>query len=131
MTIEEALYSYLTSHPGVSALVGTRVYPLKLPQNPKLPGPTITYHKVSLFAQRTIGSSGPQFYEERFQFSCWAETYDEAKILAWTLISALQDYSGEIGTVKILDAHTVNETDIYEETVGIYHIPVDIVIHRI
>ena len=34
MIIEEALVAYLTGYAGLSALIGTRLYPLRLPENP-------------------------------------------------------------------------------------------------
>lgn len=127
MKIEEALFSYLKSYAGLSALVGTRIYPLVLPQNPTLPA--VTYFKVSRAGERTLGGPNPVLKQVRIQFSCWGSTYRSAKDVAEQVMMALQDYTGTMGGtdgVKVLDANPVNERDIYEQNTGIYHIPVDV-----
>ncbi len=132
MNLEEAIYTYLKTHSGLSSLVGTRIYPLVLPQSINLSdGPAVTFFKVSYVGERVLGGSNPKTVRSRFQFSCWAKTYASAKSVAVQIKSALQDYSGTVGGtggVKILDANPVDERDIYEQDTGVYHVPVDVTI---
>ena len=129
MTIEEALYSYLKSYAGLSALVGARIYPLILPQPATLPA--ITYTKISRVGERVLSGPNPNTISARFQLSCWAYSYGTAKSVANQAKLALQDYTGTMGGaggVEVLDANSVNEQDFYETDTGIYHVPIDILI---
>ncbi len=131
MRIEEALYSYLSTYAGLAALVGTRIYPLVLPQNPTLPA--ITYQKVSRAGERAMSSPSPRVTRSRFQFSCWGTTYGSVKDVAAQLKAALQDYQGLMGGtggVTVLDADVANEQDIYEPEAFVYHLPVDVMIYH-
>lgn len=130
MKIEEALYTYLKSHTGLSALVGSRIYPLKLPQNPTLPA--VVYVKVSYAGERAMGTGNPRASRARFQFSCFAQSYASAKDVAEQVKLALQDYSGLMGGgVTVLDTNVVGEVDVFEPDTGLYHVPVDVLlIHR-
>lgn len=78
MSFEAALYSGLVGHAGLAALVGTRVYPMRLPANVTFPA--ITYERVSTPREHTINNT-PVAAEPRFQFDIWAEN-DYAAVLA-------------------------------------------------
>lgn len=129
MNLEESLYAYLKTHAGLNALVGTRIYPLILPQPPTLPA--VTYFKISRVNQRTMGNPTDVLKRVRVQFSCWATTYAGAKAIAEQVMAALQDFRGEMGGtggVQVLDGDVINEQDLYETDTGIYHVPVDVLI---
>ena len=131
MKIEEALYAHLKAHTGLSSLVGTRIYPLVLPQNPALPA--VTYQKISRAGERVMNNSTTLVVRTRFQISCWATSYSNAKDVAEQVKLALQDYSGLMGGaggVQVLDVNVVGEQDIYEPDTGIYHLPVDVMIYH-
>jgi len=130
--IEEALFAYLKSYAGLVSLVGTRIYPLVLPQNPTLPA--VTYFKVSRVGGRAMSSPTPRYIRVRFQFSCWSTSYGGVKGVAEQIKAALQDYHGLMGGthgVTVLDADVANEQDIYEPDTGIYHLPVDVFIYHL
>jgi len=127
MNLEEALFAYLKDHAGLKALVGTRIYPLILPQPPTLPA--VTYFKVSLVNRRVMASPSDVLKQVRVQFSCWANTYSETKSVAEQVKVALQDFAGQMGGgVQVLDGNIINEQDLYEDDTGIYHVPVDVLI---
>jgi len=129
MNLEEALFAYLKDYAGLKALVSTRIYPLILPQPPTLPA--VTYFKVSMVNKRTLASPSNVLKQVRIQFSCWANTYSEAKDVAEQVKLALQDFRGEMGGaggVQVLDGNVINEQDLYETDTGIYHVPVDVLI---
>lgn len=132
MVIEEALYAHLSTFAGLAVLVSNRIYPLVLPQ--KGTYPSITYLKVSgrrLHALQT----DPGMASPRFQISCWAQTYTQAKAVAKQVQAALQNFSGVMGGAGGVQVDAVlfeNEFDLYEdETEGktkLYHVPVDFII---
>jgi len=131
MLIEEALFAHLKAHAGLSALIGTRIYPLVLPQNPTLPA--ITYQKISRVGERAMSSPTPRVARARFQISCWGTSYASVKDVAEQVKAALQDYSGLMGGsggVQVLDVNVANEQDIYEPDTGIYHLSVDVMIYH-
>lgn len=77
--LETSLYEVLTTGAQISALVGDRMYPTRLPQGATLPA--LTYSRVSSVRQYT--HSGPSGLDDaRIQVTCWDTTYDGAKALA-------------------------------------------------
>lgn len=120
--IESALFAYLSSYVGLSALVGTRVYPLVLPQTPTMPA--IAYNRVSSVVERDL--SGAARTRVRMQLTCFGTTYGSAKQVARQVREALQDYSGTMGAVRILEATVIGEMDQYEPDLSQYYIPVDV-----
>ena len=92
MAIEALLYSILTADPGVSALVGLRVYPLVVPQEVDLPA--IAYQTISGRPDYTLEPPGGRVMlnRARIQLTCQGSTYAEAKGLALAVRSALSGY---------------------------------------
>ena len=63
----------------LAALVGSRIYPLVRPQNCALPA--ITYQRIS--APRVTSHTGDSgLLNPRYQFSCWSDSYLEAREMA-------------------------------------------------
>jgi len=119
MAIETDIINRLSTFPGLIALLGTRVYPLILPQTPTLPA--ITYQKISgVREQAHSGDSSLQ--HPRYQFSCWALTYGAAWAVAEQVRLALQGLtSAGVGIWE-------NALDLYDPETSWYHVPVDITI---
>lgn len=89
--IHEAIRTRLTSVSAVTALVGTRVYPGILPQNPKMPA--IVYQRIGEVRDSVMGvDSGVVFAD--VQVSAWATTLTAARDLANEVRKALQRYKG-------------------------------------
>ena len=83
---EQALRTALVGNAGVSALVGSKVYALTIPQGVALP--CITYQRVSGAPQNTLeGHSGAEAV--LIQLDCWAVTFSAAKGLAKAVRSAM------------------------------------------
>lgn len=114
--IEADLRTYLIAHADIFPLVGSRVYPMLLPQNPTLPA--ITYQRVSGPKVQSLKGINALSHP-RIQFDCWAATYTAVKGLAEKLISALNDYSGVI---------FYGDRDMYEQDVEVYRVSIDIAI---
>ena len=75
MTIEETIHSELTGDATVGALISSRAYPLKMPQNPTLPN--VVYQLIS--GEQLHVSD---YVDPRYQLACWAATYAKAVELA-------------------------------------------------
>ena len=126
MTIEEAIYSYLSGEAGITTIVGNRIYPMILPQDTDYPA--LTYFRVS----------GPEHHDKdvafpRIQISCWAEKYEEARTLAGEVKAAFQRLKGPMGDpgVAVIQGVFLNVLDLYDNETQVYHMPVDIkLIHR-
>lgn len=136
MRMDEALYSYLSTHAGLSALVGTRIYPVKLPQNVSLPA--VTYQKISGHRVHAM-QTDPGYASPRFQISCWAvdsateSGYDIVKAVAEQARAALQDYRGTMGGAGgvVVDAVFLDdENDFYEDAArqGVFHVAQEYII---
>jgi hypothetical protein len=122
--IEAAIRQYLLSQPATTNLIADRLYPMVLPQPPTLP--SVTYSRVSRSGVRDL--TGVAYWVSRFQFSCWAERYSEAKNVAQAVRQALEDYVGTMGVFRIIGSGSVNEIDLSEPDTGLYHVPVDVLI---
>lgn len=84
-TFEEALYNYIIEQgnlPGLTALIGDRLFPRYLPQGVIEPTyPAVTYMQVSgRFATSHQGYMGVSM--PNYQFSCWSPDYSESKAVA-------------------------------------------------
>lgn len=128
MVIEEALYTYLSSHTGLTVLVSNRIYPVVMPQGTTLPA--VTFSKVSgprvHAMNRDAGLAHP-----RFQVSCWGATYKQAKDVAAQVRAALQDFKGTMGGaggVVVSGVFIQDENDLYEPGTHVYHIALDFII---
>ena len=81
----EDLLEYLLNLPALQALVGSRIYPLMLPQRATLPA--IRYQRISTLQEAAHDGPGPR--ESRWQFSVHAGSYASADGAARALRAAL------------------------------------------
>lgn len=127
MTIETELYTRLTTHAGLSALIGTRAYPLHLPQKPTLPA--VTYARVSATRVSAMGAD-TGLVRPRFQIDVWAEKYitqgakTGAREVAEQVRAALQRWSTASGTI-VQDTYFLNEVELFEPDTETWHIALD------
>ena len=123
--MEAGLHDYLTKDNGVKAIVGTRVYPVYLPQSPTYPA--ITYQRIT--TERVGSTTGPSgLARPRFQVDCWATTYAGAKALSTAVRTAVDGHSGKIGSADVFGVIVSNETDFYEPDVDINRVTMDLII---
>ena len=127
MSIEQGLYAHLSSHAGLTALVGDRIYPLVLPQKVALPA--VVYQRISLW--QTYTHNGASLARPRFQNTCVGRTYAEAHDVAAQVRDALSGYRGMMGSVAVEAAFIDNEREDYEPETDSYIRQVDVIIwHR-
>jgi hypothetical protein len=121
MTIEAALYTYLSTHAGLSALIGTRIYPITIAQGAAMPA--IAYQLIDDLPVHS-GIADVKVHAARFQFSCFGggtSEYTSACAVAAQVKSALQDYTGVMGGaggVTVQRSFLENSTDLYDETMN-------------
>lgn len=123
MTIGALLRSALVDNAGVVAIVGQRVYPVLLPQNPTYPA--ISYERISSTGQD--GTSNRK--ESRYQINCWARTYAGVVSLSAAVKVALEEYHDADQTPGISWVRVVNELDDYDSEVDVFRIIVDVILH--
>lgn len=106
----EVVFSYLSTEPGVSGLVGTRIYPGKLMEGTQFPA--IAWHRIDARRDRSYEpfDDFDAFVFTRLQFDAWADTYTGAVDVGDALLGALSGYGGMMAGT-LLTAHAVNEFD--------------------
>jgi hypothetical protein len=119
VSIESNLYSFLSGKAAVTALVSTRIYPLKLPQGYSLPA--ISYQRVS--SPRLYALSGTTGrLRARIQLDCWADTYSAVKGLADAVRGELNGHTGTFGSSTV-DSLTLDaERDGFEEDTEVFRV---------
>jgi hypothetical protein len=117
--IEETLYTTLTGNATVAGIVGTRVHPVKLPQNTALEA--ITFSHIS--GPRDVSLSGASgTARARLRIDCWAERYREAKVLMKAVRGALDAVSGAVAAM--------GEIDFYDDEAEVYRTSIDYYFHH-
>jgi hypothetical protein len=96
--IETVFRSALTSATSVTAIVGTRIYPLVLPTDPTLPAIEFTF--VAGLNIPTMDSMGVQKY--RVEVNCWGDTYGDAVSLRYAVVKALSGYTSCNSSIQYL-----------------------------
>lgn len=126
--IEQDMRTYLLAQPSVTALIATRLYPIRLPQGVTLPA--VTYQRITRTATVThdgaadLGRAG-------IQIDCWADTYAGMVALAKAIRAALSGYRGSMGTNGATAARVVNEIDFSEPEPAMWRRVIEIVLwHR-
>jgi hypothetical protein len=125
-TTEAALVSLLvqgSSNP-VRAIIGTRAYPLVLPQAPAYPA--IRYQRISTVRgpYRGMATGRAGYSRPRFQLDAYATTPAGAQALADAVRSVLDGFKGTASGVEIGSIALEDEAADIEEGVGVGGAPV-------
>ncbi len=123
--IEHALKLELEAQAGLSALIGDRLYYVTAPQD--VAEPYVVFFKVSSVREHSHDGAS-NLATSRFQFSVFAQTYYEAKLVAAQIQLALQGKHQIIGGVGGLHASITydNETDMFEN--NLYHVALEFLV---
>lgn len=111
--IESDLYNHLKNDANVSALVATRIYPLKAPQDVQTP--YLIYNEI-IGKQKQCIEGGVYQEEIRFQVDCWSMKYSEIKQLKEAVTSAL---------IGFKSSHNINTSGDYEDNTELYREIID------
>lgn len=122
MNAEGAIWSAILASAPVTALVGTRVYPMMLPQGPTFPA--VVYQRISTVPDMLV--DGPGFAPIRMQLSMWATTFGGARTLADAVVTALHGYHG--GELRL--SRLINLLDDYEPDTKLFRVIADFRVHH-
>lgn len=122
--IKTSLVNEMKAHIGISALVGARIYPLILPQNPTLPA--ITYQRIDARVYNLLdGASSKDI--EWFQIDCWGSSELSADAVAAQVDACFRRFSGLLGDdLHVAGIGIEGKTDFHEPENGIYRVMVEV-----
>jgi hypothetical protein len=126
MAVNNHIYYVLSGTAGLTALVGTRIYPIVAPESPVYP--LVTFAEIAHDKVKTSGGTSGNMNEALYQFSCWADTYASARAVANQVITALEDYSGTYDSTTIQFSYYDSENEMFEPTTKKFNIPIDFTI---
>ena len=113
---EIVLLRTLREDAGLSALVGSKVFALVIPQGTKLP--CITFQRIGGMPANTLsGHSGLE--EIDLQIDAWARDYDEAKAIAKAVRAAMPPNGDVFG------AHLIEDQDLYEDGTNYFRVSME------
>ena len=113
---EIVLLRTLREDAGLSALVGSKVFALVIPQGTKLP--CITFQRIGGMPANTLsGHSGLE--EIDLQIDVWARDYDEAKAIAKAVRSAMPPSGPRFS------AHLIEDQDLYEDGTNYFRVSME------
>lgn len=132
MTIATALYTHLRDDAGVSAIVGTRIYPMNAPPAAVLP--YVTFQVIALDDLRHMtGVVGVA--ETLMQLDSWGVSAGVARSLKEAIRTALHGFSGPMGdeALDVRSSTLRTARDDFERpagggTVGLYRVSQDFAI---
>ena len=110
---ESVLLRMLQEDAGLSALVGSKVFPLFIPSGNYLP--CVTFQRLGGRPANTLpGASGLE--EIDLQIDVWARDYDEAKAIAKAVRSAMPPSGPRFS------AHLIEDQDLYEDGTNYFRV---------
>ena len=118
-TIEEAIYSKLSGTAGIAAIVGTRIYQLKMPDNPTLPA--ITF-EVSVGDQVESFTGYSSLSNPIVSIHCWGRTAAAVNALALLVRNAIIGATWTYSDVTVANVLEWSTASLYDDDTEIYHI---------
>lgn len=98
MTIDQALYEEVSDDAGITAIVGTKVYPGIPPQTAK--APFISFREIAFQRSETL-TGVTNLHNARAQIDCWGSTAEEMRSVSEALREALDGFSGPMGDIAL------------------------------
>ncbi len=102
----ESLNKFLLSKKELKDVISNRIYPLRLPQNPKLP--SMIYTPISTnYGKNLQQESG--FVSEIVQFTIHSTTFGKARQVSRIVRHALKDFVGDMFGIDIGAVHCITD----------------------
>ena len=120
-----ALYAML-SDATIAASVGTRIYPLRVPQSPAYP--CVSYQSV-IATQETTAITDPNLHRSHFQVSVFAMTLLESADIAKAVRAVLQRAAGNFVGVQVDGCYFESAQDLYDEEAQVFYTVLDFRLH--
>ncbi len=126
--LNEAIYGRLQAVSGVTNLVGTRVYPVVLPQDPVYPA--VRYQQTAGERTQAMGSN-TGLVNTTVQIDSYSESYEEAREVAEEVRAALQRFQGTVAGVEIESVFVNGPLDVFEDQIKKFRVQQDFTVwHR-
>lgn len=118
MTLEEAIFYKLSHDANITALVGSRIYPVKMPDNPTFPA--ISFQ--SIFVERMHAMTGAVNGTTRaqVQIDSRATTPAAARTIAKKVHNALNGFSGTIDSLVVGSCLSISEQSFFEDEIDVH-----------
>ena len=128
MSAELVTFALLNGAGPVTSIVGTRIYPVRLP--PKESTPAIVYELISAVRAPAIDAYAPtHMTRSRVQVNLISADFDVARNLRELVVAAMQFQRGLIGGVTVHSVLHAGEGPVsYDQQLGLYHRPIDFLI---
>jgi hypothetical protein len=117
--LEATLYTKLSTTAGIAALVGTRIYPMIMPQGSTYPA--VTFQRIATEPRESCMVADCGIVRARIQITAWADTFTAAKAVADQVRQALQRWTG----TGIQGSFIIGEYDLYDEEALKYGAAID------
>ena len=124
VTARRAVWKRLTEDPGVTALVGNRIYYQVRPDGATYP--CIVLNVISVVPRRDL--DGVAWTETRIQVTAMAQTEPVAEAVATAVRQALEGLQGAVAGLPVISARVEQGVVIYQEDTGQTHHHVDVVV---
>ena len=119
--IEERVYNLLKNDSSVANLVGTRIYPVVIPE--KTTYPCISFQTISDRGITTLGNDLPTLNFKRIQINIHSKTYGNCKVLEERIktITYTQNSNGDVvlGRVESVRDNNNSELEIFTTNMDI------------
>ena len=115
MTLGEGLRYKLANTAGVTDLVSTRIWPLRIPQDADLPA--IAYQQISGPREYSHGGA-VGLCQARVQITIQGKSYRQAMAVAQQMRITLEAFSGTWDDLTVTSVFLANEYDGWAQTLG-------------
>lgn len=112
---EAVLRSALVASPAVSALIGTKVYPVIAPASATLP--FITWRRVAVRRQQTLAAPMGMPVTS-IEYSIFGSTYEQARDVADAMRAVLDGYGGSENNTEVKQTSLEQESDDFVTLAG-------------
>lgn len=125
--VGKAMRTRLLNVSAVTTLIGTRIYPLTLPQGVTLPA--VRYQRISGNSDEYVGGTTGAA-SARLQFDIFADTYASGEAVREAIRQAIDQYRGTSSGVFIHSCNAANHMDLFDvpvhgNDVGVYQMVSD------
>lgn len=110
--ITKAIISVLAGNDGVSAIVGTRIYPNVIKTDSQFPAIAVSADGMEKLSCDNAGG----VRMGKIQIFVFASTYQKTHDAINAIRDALDDYAGTVGTVGLTVMSALETSDDYDET---------------
>lgn len=128
--ILSGLTTHLLLDAGLSALVGTRIYPERIPAgsttNPTVM-PVLTYQLIDEPSDTTHDDK--ETFKARVQLDAWGGSYKSAHAVADAVHAALQGYTGSLGSCVVGGIFRKRKMDAPEPDMALERVSQDYIIN--